>query len=56
MITFIQNIIAKLNGWKDGKLNTPVRCNDKSPYIREVIEKCRKKINRLASRWLKNDA
>lgn len=56
MITFIQNIIAKLNGRKDGKLNTPARCNDKSPYIREVIEKCRKKINRLASRWLKNDA
>jgi hypothetical protein len=56
MITFIQNIIAKLNGRKDGKLNTPARCNDKSPYIREVIEKCRKRINRLASRWLKNDA
>jgi len=56
MITFIQNIIAKLNGRKDGKLNTPARCNDKSPYIREVIEKCRKKINRLASQWLKNDA
>ncbi len=56
MITFIQNLIARYNGKRDAKKNMPLRSNDRTPFLREVIEKGRKRINRLTEIWLRQDS
>jgi len=52
----IENIRAKFNGWKDGKMDFPLKYYERSPYIKKISEEGNSAINHINGQWQKADA
>ena len=55
MKRLIENIKAMLNGRKDGKSNLPSKYEEKSPYLKKIMEEGNSTINSVNGQWLKAD-
>lgn len=55
MKRLIENIKAILNGRKDGRSNLPSKYEEKSPYLKKIMEEGNSAINYINSQWLKAD-